>query len=115
MKRFTLILSMVTLMGSCQAMEMPQSAKARGCTACHTIDRKFIGPAWIDVSRRYRDVRESKDVFDQLVKKVSLGGRGNWGDIPMAANDPVGRHREEIIALVRYILDLSDQIPENKK
>jgi cytochrome c len=114
MKQFMLIFGLMTLAGFCQAIEMPQSAKERGCTACHTIDRKLIGPAWIDVSRRYRDMRDSKDVFEQLVKKVSLGGHGNWGDIPMAANDPMGRHRDEIVALVKFVLSLSDQLPEKK-
>jgi len=114
MKQFMLLIGLMTLTSFCLAVDMPQSAKERGCTACHTIDRKFIGPAWIDISRRYRDVRNSKVVFDQLVKKVSLGGQGNWGDIPMAANDAMGRHREEIMALVKFVLDLSDQLPEKR-
>ncbi len=114
MKQFMLMFGLMTLAGFCQAIEMPPSAKVRGCTACHTIDHKRIGPAWIDISRRYREMRDSKDVFEQLVKKVSLGGHGNWGDIPMAANDPMGKHREEIVALVKFVLDLSDQLPEKK-
>ena len=114
MKQFMLIVGLMMLAGFCEAIEMPQNAKERGCTACHTIDHKLIGPAWIDISRRYRDMRGSKDVFEQLVKKVSVGGHGNWGDIPMAANDPMGKHREEIIALVKFVLDLSDQLPEKK-
>ncbi len=115
MKRLMLSVGLVAVTGYCQAIEMPPSAKTIGCTDCHAIDRKVVGPAWMDISKRYRDVRGSRDVFEQLVKKVSVGGRGNWGDIPMAPNDPMGKHREEIVALVKFVLDLSDQLPENRR
>jgi cytochrome c len=93
---------------------MPQGARSLGCTNCHAIDRKGVGPAWMDVSKRYSDGRTDQEIFDQLVKKVSLGGQGNWGDLPMVANDPTGRKHEQIVDLVKFILALSGPTPESK-
>jgi len=90
------------------AIEMPQGAKEIGCSNCHAIDRKVVGPAWADVSKRYRDKRDDPAMLDQLVKKVSKGGRGNWGEVPMAANDPAGTKHEKIVDLVKFILALSN-------
>ena len=114
MKRIMLFLGLTALAGSCLAIEMPQSAKEIGCPNCHAIDHKVVGPAWMDVSKRYREKRNDQAFFDQLVKKVSKGGHGNWGDVPMVANDPVGTKHDKIVELVKFVLALSDQLPENK-
>ena len=100
---------------SSQAIELPQVAHEMGCSKCHAIDHKVVGPAWMDVSLRYRDNRDSQVVFNQLVKKVSKGGLGNWGDTPMVANDPLGKKTDKITELVKFILALSDQAPGDKK
>jgi cytochrome c len=112
MKRTLLILCLAIPAGASQAVEMPPQAKALGCPACHAIDHKVVGPAWMDVSRRYRDKRTDSKFFDQLVKKVSLGGSGNWGSVPMVANDPVGTKHDKIVYMVKFILALSDQLPQ---
>lgn len=114
MKRIILSLSLMTLAGSCLAIdaEMPPSAAEIGCPNCHAIDHKVVGPAWMDVSKRYRDTRSDPAAFDALVKKVSKGGSGHWGDIPMVANDPAGKRHDKIVELVKFILALSDQLPE---
>jgi cytochrome c len=115
MKRIVSFFGLLALTGSCLAIEMPRSAREIGCPNCHSIDHKVVGPAWMDVSRRYRDKRNDQAFFDQLVKKVSKGGQGNWGNVPMVANDPVGARHDKIVELVKFVLGLSDQLPENKK
>src|SRR5271169_6086784 len=113
--KITLFLSgLLAAAGPCLAAEMPHNAQEIGCTNCHSIDHKVVGPAWIEVSKRYRDKRNDPAFFNQLVKKVSCGGQGNWGDIPMAANDPVGKRHDKIVELVKFVLALSNQLPENK-
>lgn len=52
-------------------------AKKSGCFACHAVERKIIGPAWNDVSERYKGNAEAKDI---LVKWVHTGGTGRWKD-----------------------------------
>jgi S-disulfanyl-L-cysteine oxidoreductase SoxD len=49
------------------------------CTACHGIDRKIVGPAFTEVSKKY------PGQVDYLSKKILAGGSGVWGPIPMPA------------------------------
>lgn len=74
------------------------------CTTCHQIDKKNIGPAYIDVSKKY----EATDaVIDTLVNKVIHGGQGNWGTVPMTPHPSLSR--EDAREMVTYILSLKNQ------
>jgi cytochrome c len=90
--------------GSVMAVEMPELAKKHDCNACHTIDKRVVGPAWMDVSKRYKG---DKDAEAKLIIKVSKGGSGNWGGMPMPANDPAGKIQPDIKALVQFVLGLA--------
>lgn len=95
------------------ATEMPELAKQNGCTACHAIDHKVIGPAWMDVSMKYKDAKtysfggKEYPLLEGLMMKVSKGGSGNWGEVPMIANDPNGSKQGEIKKLVEFVLSLA--------
>ena len=54
--------------------------KKNGCTACHAIDKKVIGPAYVDVAAKYKGDAKAPAA---LMKKVKEGGSGVWGDVPM--------------------------------
>ncbi len=92
------------------ATEMPPMAKTLGCVACHAIDKKIVGPAWKDVAAKYTGHGVKKFTYngkeypliEGLVMKVSNGGSGNWGPVPMPPNDPKGVHKKEITELVRF-------------
>jgi uncharacterized protein YdgA (DUF945 family)/cytochrome c551/c552 len=92
---------------------MPDSAKKHNCIACHTIDKRLVGPAWRDVSRRYQNASTFEyqgrqyPLEEGLLLKVSKGGSGHWGQMPMPPNDPMGNAQTEIRALVKYILGLA--------
>ena len=74
------------------------------CTTCHAIDHKIIGPAYIDVSKKY----ELTDaVVDTLVHKVQNGGSGNWGAIPMTPHPDLSTDDAKI--MIRYILSLKNK------
>lgn len=96
--------------GSAMSVEMPPLAHKLSCTACHDIDKKKVGPAWRDVAQRYTGsgvttyTYEGKEypLIEGLVMKVSHGGSGNWGTMPMPANDPTGAHKAEITELVKF-------------
>ncbi len=93
--------------GPALAAEMPPLAKKSGCTACHAIDHKVVGPAWMDVSKRYKGDAGARD---RLIKKVKTGGKGNWtkvtGGVPMPPYSP--RVSDENIAkLVDFVLGLA--------
>jgi len=71
-----------------------------GCTACHAVDHRVVGPAFKDVAAKYR----GKDVEAQLVQKVKNGGAGVWGQVPMPPNAQVPD--PDLQALVKWILTL---------
>ena len=73
-----------------------------GCTACHSIDKKVIGPAYKDVAAKYRS---DSGAAAKLVDKVKKGGSGVWGQIPMPPNSPQVSDAD-IQADVKYILSL---------
>jgi cytochrome c len=95
------------------AVDMPPLAHKYNCVACHAIDHKIVGPAWADVSAKYKGVTtfnyNGKDypLVDGLVMKVSKGGSGHWGSMPMPANDPGGEHKDDINKLVHFVLGLA--------
>ena len=44
--------------GPLLSAEMPALAKKDTCTDCHAIDKRIVGPARMDVSKRYRGAAE---------------------------------------------------------
>jgi cytochrome c len=90
--------------GSAMATDMPDLAKKNGCNACHTIDKKLVGPAWMDVSKKYKGVAGAEA---QLITKVTKGGGGAWSAVPMPPQDPTGKKQDAIKELVKFILSLA--------
>ena len=96
------------------AAEMPELTKKHDCDICHSIDKRLVGPAWKDVAKRYKGVTKyvykgkEYPLVDGLVMAVSKGTSGNWGDMPMPANDPNGTKQTDMQGLVRYMLNLAN-------
>ena len=76
-------------------------AKSKNCMACHSIDKKVVGPAYKDVAKKFAG---QKDAEAQLIKAVLKGSSGVWGPIPMPANANV--NEAEAKQLVDWILSL---------
>jgi cytochrome c len=116
--------------GSAMATDMPALAKKSGCTACHTVEKKLVGPAWRDVSKAYNKVGATGTAVDPkayqvtqkvadilkehgkanpeawLEEKVAKGGKGNWfKSTAMIPNAPKVK-AEDIKTLVDFILGL---------
>jgi cytochrome c len=77
---------------------------ANDCMTCHAIDKKVIGPAYVDVAKKYDN---TEAVVDTLVAKIKHGGKGNWGEIAMTPHPdlPDADAKE----MVKYILSLKNQ------
>jgi S-disulfanyl-L-cysteine oxidoreductase SoxD len=56
--------------------------KANGCTACHGMANRIVGPAFKEIAQRHAGKPES---VDYLASKIRSGGQGVWGAIPMPA------------------------------
>lgn len=50
-----------------------------GCTVCHGMDTKIVGPAFTEIARKHAGKA------DYLAAKIKSGGSGVWGPIPMPA------------------------------
>jgi cytochrome c len=74
-------------------------AQKSGCTSCHAVDRKIVGPSYKDVAAKYKG---KKDAEAMLAEKVKKGGSGTWGPVPMPPNAQA--KDDDIKTLVKWIL-----------
>lgn len=74
-------------------------AQKSGCLACHTEDKKIVGPAYKDVAAKYKGNKKAEEM---LITKVSKGGSGVWGPVPMPANAKVSP--ADVKTLVQWVL-----------
>ena len=112
-KNLTASLILLLFANATWAAAMPPLARQHGCPACHDMDKMMVGPPWMDVSRKYLKAKKYKykdheyTLEDGLVMKVSDGGDGNWGSMPMPPNDPNHLNQNDMRELVRFILQLA--------
>ena len=74
-------------------------AQKSGCTACHAVDKKVVGPSYKEVAAKYKN---DKGAQAKLEKKVKEGGSGVWGQVPMPPNTHV--KDADITTLVKWVL-----------
>jgi cytochrome c len=101
MKQLATILAVAAaaLSTSLPAAANEELAKKHNCLACHSVDKKVVGPAYKEVADKYRG---DKTAEAKLVDKVKKGGVGAWGQIPMPPNATVPD--ADVKALVKWIL-----------
>jgi len=99
MKLIVATLFAATTLVATNAMANADLAKKSNCLACHTADKKLVGPAYQDVAKKYAG---DKTAEAKLVEKVKKGGVGVWGQVPMPPNANV--KDEDIKTLVKWVL-----------
>ena len=62
---------------------MQQLLNANACVACHTLDKRVVGPSFQEVAAKYAGDGEAPA---KLARKVKEGGAGAWGNVPMPPN-----------------------------
>jgi len=77
-----------------------QLAQKYNCLACHATDKKLVGPAYVDVAKKYKG---DKSAEAKLIAKVKSGGSGVWGAIPMPPNNVPDA---DVKVLVEWVLSL---------
>ena len=87
--------------GSALAVEMPAVGKAK-CGACHSVDKKVVGPAFLDVAAKYKG---DKEAASKIAANITKGGAFGWklGTMPAkglggAASDADIKTMSEFIA-----------------
>ena len=75
-------------------------AKGKGCTACHDVKKKLVGPPYADVSKKYKGVAGAQAT---MVTSILKGSTGKYGPIPMPPNKVTD---DEARKLAAWILTL---------
>jgi cytochrome c len=71
-----------------------------GCMACHTKDKKVVGPSFKEIAAKYK----GQDVVAKLIEKVRKGGAGVYGPVPMAPNPADKINDADLKAAIELIL-----------
>ena len=98
MKRSLITLAM-TLAVAAPAFADQALATSKNCMACHSVDKKLVGPSFKDIAAKYAG---QAGAADKLAGKVVKGGSGVWGPVPMPANAQV--NDADATKLVDWIL-----------
>lgn len=100
-KRVVLLLAFALASMGTQASEA--IVKKARCVACHAVDQKRVGPAYLDVANKYRN---DPGAEARLMAKVRNGGVGAWGEIPMPAHPADKLSDDDLKKAVHWVLGL---------
>jgi len=76
--------------------------KQSGCAACHSLDKKVLGPSYKEVAQKRKG---SPGAAALLIKKVREGGKGEYGGkVPMPPSPLAKISDANLKALIDWIL-----------
>ncbi len=78
---------------------------ASDCLGCHGEQHRIAGPAWTQISGKFRG-RVQPEVVDVLARKVIDGAQGTWGPVPMPPHPDMSL--EDAQAAVTYVLSVGE-------
>jgi|HubBroStandDraft_2_1064218.scaffolds.fasta_scaffold185493_2 cytochrome c len=78
-----------------------QLFKTNNCVTCHAIDHKLVGPAFLDVAKKYAG---QPNAVPTLVGAIKNGHVGTWGMVPMPPHPNLSE--SDIKTMVDWILSL---------
>jgi len=78
--------------------------KASDCKTCHHPTNKLIGPAHLDVAKKYEFTDAN---VKMLAQKIIKGGSGVWGQIPMTPHPDLSEADAEKMA--QYVLAMDGE------
>lgn len=82
-------------------------ARQKACLGCHLVDKKRVGPGFVDIANRYAT---GADATNYLALSIRKGGRGKWGAVPMPAQPQVTE--QDALVLAGWILSLKQKAEE---
>lgn len=98
----TLALAAAFALPTLAAAAGPEDAMNKaGCMACHTKDKKLVGPSFKEIAAKYKG---NAGAVATLTDKARKGGKGVYGPVPMPPN-PVDKINDaDLKAAVEFIL-----------
>ena len=76
-------------------------AQKYSCLSCHQVDKKVVGPAFADVSKKYKGNAKAEATIEGVIKG---GSKGAWGPVPMPPSPQVPA--ADATAIAKWILSL---------
>jgi len=71
--------------------------RRHNCMACHTVERRLVGPSFRDADKLYTGGVTDTNV-ETLARKLIRGSSGRFGPIPMPANPNLKQEDAELLA-----------------
>lgn len=100
-RNVSLVAGLALALAAAGAWAGPEDAMNKaGCLACHTKDKKLVGPSFKDIAAKYK----GQDVVAKLMEKVRKGGSGSFGPVPMAPTGPDKIDDADLQEAVKFIL-----------
>ena len=97
---FAIVVALALAPVGASAAPVDDAMNKAGCMACHTKDKKLVGPSFKEIAARYK----GQDVVAKLMDKVRKGGSGVYGPVPMAPNPPDKINDADLKAAIELIL-----------
>ncbi|HTN95213.1 MAG TPA: c-type cytochrome [Gallionella sp.] len=92
----------IVLAGAAMAADMPAAGKAK-CGACHDVDKKKMGPSYMDISTKFKG---DADAVSKLEAAITKGGKFGW-NMGMMPPKGMGASDADIKAMAEYIASLA--------
>lgn len=88
--------------GTALAADMPAAGNAK-CGACHAVDKKKVGPSYMDISAKYKG---DADAASKIAASITKGGSFDWkmGKMPPKG---MGASDADVKAMAEYIAGLA--------
>ncbi len=83
-----------------------QLMEGSDCAACHQMDKKSVGPTYMQIAERYDS---DEGTVETIASKIKNGGGGNWGEVAMAAHPAFSQ--KEAVSIAKYIVSLDESSP----
>jgi cytochrome c len=93
--------ALLGLVASGAAPASEKLAIQAGCAACHAPAKKVIGPAYRDIAIKYKGQPQAVALLSERIRK---GGKGVWGEVPMAPTPAARLNDADLKALVTWVL-----------
>ncbi len=94
--KFAYILVGVSVLATNPAFASSTLATQKGCLACHSTDKKMVGPAYQEIAQKYADQKNAKA---DLAKSIKSGGSGKYGPVPMPPQPALSDADAETLAV----------------
>ena len=97
MKTLAYAVSLALLAAAAPAAADEALAKGKGCTACHDVKKKLVGPAYADVAKKYKGDAKAQET---MVNSILKGSQGKYGPVPMPPNKVTEDEAKKLAAWV---------------